>query len=35
MYWIHVAEERDKGHFLVNVVLNFHIQLNEGNFMIG
>ena len=35
MYWIHLAEDKDQWQVLVNMVLNFHIPLNEGNFMIS
>jgi len=33
--WIYLAEDREWCWAVVNVVMNFNIQLNTGNFLIS
>jgi len=35
MDWIHLAQDGDKWWALVNIVMNFHIPQNAGNFLIA
>jgi hypothetical protein len=33
VYWIHLAHNRDQWQALLNIVMNFKIPQNVGNFM--
>jgi len=33
MYWIDLAQERDKGEALVNAVTNLRVPVNAGTFL--
>jgi len=31
--WIHLAQDRDQWQAVVNMVMNLHVPLKEGNFL--